>query len=98
MRFIDAFSKLRVFVYVPVIALVVVMFITTRYFSSDGFELLLFFLLLTIAIMAGLSTYVFIKVVRLGLPRRYINHYLGARALTFVGSILFLAGSFARLL
>lgn len=36
-RFIDAFSKLRVFVYVPVIALVVVMFITTRYFLERWF-------------------------------------------------------------
>ncbi|MCK6591091.1 MAG: hypothetical protein L6Q76_26360 [Polyangiaceae bacterium] len=97
-RFVDAFSKLRVFAYLPVIALVVVMFITTKYFASGGLELIIFFLLLTIAIMAGMSAYVFIKIVRIGLPRRYVHHYLGARALTFLGSVLFLAGSFAQIL
>ena len=55
-RFTDAFSKLRVFGYLPLIALVAIFFFMTRYFASYPLELLILLLLLTLAIMTGMST------------------------------------------
>jgi hypothetical protein len=92
-RLVDGFAKQRMFGLLPVIGLTVLAFLLFRYFSAYPAELLLVFILLSFATIAGTTIIAFRNLSRLGMPREYVKSYILGRALTFAGMGGFVACS-----
>jgi hypothetical protein len=92
-RLIDGFAKQRMFGLLPVIGLTVLAFLLFRYSSAYPAEVLLVFILLSFATIAGTTIIAFQKLSRLGMPREYVKWYILGRAITFGGMGGFVACS-----
>ncbi|XYH95315.1 hypothetical protein ACMHYB_47145 [Sorangium sp. So ce1128] len=93
-RLVDGFSKQRMYILVPVIALLVLNYAAIKLAPERTTEIFAAVIALTIALLIAGNFLALRKLRSLGLPGSYIRKYLAARAVSLVAMMLLVGSVF----
>ncbi|MGK3959609.1 hypothetical protein WMF38_42015 [Sorangium sp. So ce118] len=91
-RLVDGFSKQRLYILVPVIALLIVNYAAIKLAPEHTMEISAAVIALTVALLIAGNVLAVRKLRSLGLPGSYIRKYLASRAVS-LAAMLLLVGS-----
>lgn len=87
---IDEFSKMRIFVLIPIITLVGLYFLILKYFRQHYFIATIVYFVAIIAYLIGNNIFIYFKLKKLDLSDEYRKQYIIAQSLRYIGIVIFL--------
>ncbi|WP_437925052.1 hypothetical protein WMF37_39400 [Sorangium sp. So ce291] len=93
-RLVDGFSKQRIYILVPVIALLVLNYAAIKLAPERTTEIVAAVIALTVALLVVGNVLAVRKLRSLGLPGSYIRKYLASRAVSLVAMMLLVGSVF----
>lgn len=90
-RLVDSLSRLRIFSIIPPLLIAAAYFVGLKFFKEQIMILVIIFLVLLISYTIGLNIISYQMLKKEGLPRVFIQYFIGSRLISTSGIILLIA-------